>query len=113
MVTLILIAMAIVALAAVVVTPIIMNLVSLGPIEQTVVELSRWVIAGAALIVGLGVIFRYVTQPAGGQGALGVARRAGGHRDLGAGELRLLASTSPTSGATTRSTARSAPGWRS
>ena len=59
MVTLILIAMAIVALAAVVVTPIIMNLVSLGPIEQTVVELSRWVIAGAALIVGLGVIFRY------------------------------------------------------
>lgn len=59
MVTLVLIAMAIVALAAVVVTPIAMAFVPLGPLQQTGIEVARWVVAGAALLLGLGVIYRY------------------------------------------------------
>lgn len=59
MVTVVLIAMVIVALAAVVVTPIAMAFVPLGPWQQTGIEVARWVVAGAALLLGLGVIYRY------------------------------------------------------
>lgn len=59
MVTMVLILMTIVALAAVVVTPIAMAFVPLGPLEQTGIEVARWVVAGAALLLGLGVIYRY------------------------------------------------------
>ena len=59
LVTLVLIAMVIVALAAVVVTPIAMAFVPLGPLEQWGIEAARWVIASAALLLGLGVIYRY------------------------------------------------------
>ena len=58
-VTLILIAMAIVALLAVIVVPITVAVVPIAPLQQSLVELARWVIAGAALMIGLGVIYRY------------------------------------------------------
>ena len=59
MVTLILIGMAIVALAAVVVTPITLALVPFEPLQHTGIEVARWTIAGAALLFGVGVIYRY------------------------------------------------------
>ena len=59
MVTMILIGMTIVALAAVVVAPITMALLPFEPLQQTGLEVARWVIAGAAVLFGLGVIYRY------------------------------------------------------
>ena len=59
MVTLVLIGMAIVALAAVVVAPITMRVLPLGPWQTTGIEVARWVIAAAALLFGIGVIYRY------------------------------------------------------
>jgi membrane protein len=59
MVTLVLIAMAIVALAAVVVAPLVLRILPVGPLEAWGIEAARWVIAGGALVFGLGVIYRY------------------------------------------------------
>ena len=59
MVTLVLIAMAIIALAAVVVTPVVMRFLPLEPLHSSAIEAARWLIAGSALVFGLGVIYRY------------------------------------------------------
>ena len=59
MVTMILIGMAIVALAAVVVAPISMALLPFEPLQHSGLEVARWIIAGAAVLFGLGVIYRY------------------------------------------------------
>ena len=59
MLTIVLMGMAIVALAAVVVTPITVALVPIAPLQQTLIEVARWTIATAALLFGLGVIYRY------------------------------------------------------
>lgn len=59
MVTLVLIFMAIIALTAVVVAPIVLRFLPVGPVEAWGIEAARWAIAGAALVFGLGVIYRY------------------------------------------------------
>lgn len=59
LVTLTLIAMAMVALTAVVVVPLTLQLLPMGPWQAIGVETARWTIATAAILFGLGVIYRH------------------------------------------------------
>lgn len=53
-----LILMGLVALLAVVVAPVLMAVVPLGPFAEITLQLLRWVIAASVLIFGIGVIYR-------------------------------------------------------
>lgn len=58
-VTFLLIGVALVALLSVVVLPIILTILPLGPLTTLLVASVRWVVALAVVIVGIGVVFRY------------------------------------------------------
>lgn len=57
--TLVLCGSAIVAIAAVVIAPIIIALVPLGPSATMAAEVARWVVALTVIIFSLGLIYRY------------------------------------------------------
>ena len=54
-----LLGVAIVALTSVVIAPIVLSFVPLGPITSVLVELIRWAAAIGVLLVGLALIYRY------------------------------------------------------
>lgn len=58
-VTFLLIAVALVALMSVVVLPILLTVLPLGPITAFLVASVRWVVALAVVIVGIGVLYRF------------------------------------------------------
>ena len=59
MLTISLVGVAIVALLAVVVTPIVLAFLPLGPYQVAIAELLRWSVALGVLIVGLGILYRF------------------------------------------------------
>ncbi|WP_375261720.1 YihY/virulence factor BrkB family protein [Palleronia sp.] len=58
-VTFLLIGTALVALLSVVVLPIVLSILPLGPLTTLLVASVRWVVALAVVIVGIGVVYRY------------------------------------------------------
>jgi len=54
-----LIGMVLVALASVVIVPIVLAFLPLGPLMQLALSSVRWIVAGAVVMFGLGVIYRY------------------------------------------------------
>ena len=58
-VTFLLIGVALVALLSVVVLPIILSILPLGPLTTLLVASVRWVVALAVVIIGIGVVYRY------------------------------------------------------
>ncbi len=58
-VTFLLIAVALVALMSVVILPIILAVLPLGPITALLIASVRWVVALAVVIVGIGVLYRF------------------------------------------------------
>lgn len=59
MLTVSLVIVALVAIAAIIVTPVIMAFVPLGPVAELAVETARWIVAIAVLLLGSGIIYRY------------------------------------------------------
>lgn len=59
MLTVSLVGVAIVALLAVVVSPIILAFLPLGPAAALAAELSRWAIAFSVIVAGLGLLYRF------------------------------------------------------
>lgn len=57
--TAILIALLLVALLAIVVVPVMLDILPLGPFNEWLASLARWPIAGIAMVVGLGIVYRY------------------------------------------------------
>lgn len=57
--TLALIALAILALVALILVPIAVSFLSLGAITALIVEVLRWLVAGTAVVLALGLIYRY------------------------------------------------------
>ncbi|GHD98384.1 ribonuclease BN [Defluviimonas sp. 20V17] len=57
--TLILIAMGLIALAAVIILPIILTVIPLGPFAQLVVPVVQWSTALAAVLLGIGLLYRF------------------------------------------------------
>ncbi|WP_068117245.1 YihY/virulence factor BrkB family protein [Tropicimonas marinistellae] len=56
--TLLLIAVALVALATVVVAPVVLTFLPLGPFTGFALELSRWLIGGGVVLLGIGLLYR-------------------------------------------------------
>jgi membrane protein len=57
--TLSLVVVALIAIAAVIVTPLVMAFVPLGPAAGFAVEAVRWALAVAVLLIGAGIVYRY------------------------------------------------------
>lgn len=58
-ITLALVGMMLVALTAIVAVPVALAVLPLGPFASHVLNVARWVIAGAVMVFGLGLIYRY------------------------------------------------------
>ncbi len=58
-ITLALVGMMLVALTAIVAVPVALAVLPLGPFATAVLNVARWVIAGAVMVFGLGLIYRY------------------------------------------------------
>ncbi len=59
MLTLGMLAVALVALASVVVTPVVLSLLPPGTWTQSILSASRWAIAAVVMVLGLGIVYRY------------------------------------------------------
>ncbi len=58
-ITLALVGMMLVALTAIVAVPVALAVLPLGPFAAAALNVARWVIAGAVMVFGLGIIYRY------------------------------------------------------
>jgi membrane protein len=54
-----LVIVALTAIAAVIVTPLVMAFIPLGPVAGLALELARWVLAILVLLLGAGIVYRY------------------------------------------------------
>jgi len=59
MLTVSLVCVGIVALLSVIVAPVVLAFVPLGPFSQLVAEVVRWIVAVTILFVGVGLLYRY------------------------------------------------------
>jgi len=57
--TLALVGVSLVALASVVIVPILLVLFPLGPLSEMILSISRWIIAIGVVMMGLGVVYRF------------------------------------------------------
>ena len=58
-VTFLLIGVSIIALGSVVIVPVVLAILPLGPLTQAALSATRWLVVMAVVILGLGVIYRY------------------------------------------------------
>jgi membrane protein len=105
---LVLIVAMIIAIGAIIIVPILLNTIELGPVAETLLRILRWpILFGVALVV-LAIIYRY--GPSRAQARWRWVSWGGASRPpCGRSARSRSRSTSKTSAATTRRTARSAP----